>query len=145
MAKVTGGCQCGAVRYELNGPPRRASICHCRMCQRATGSYFAPLANVELENFTITRGELAIYASSPVAERGFCAKCGSPLTFSYTELEDISVTIGSLDEPDSAEPSKQYGTESTSAHWHKLTALPGQTVDELMPPEWAEKIKRGSS
>jgi hypothetical protein len=47
MTAITGGCQCGAIRYELKQPPRRASICHCRMCQRATGSYVAPLANVQ--------------------------------------------------------------------------------------------------
>ena len=143
MPKITGGCQCGAIRYELNGPPKRASICHCRMCQRATGSYIAPLANIELASFTVTKGELAIYRSSPVAERGFCAKCGSPLTFRYTELDDISVTIGSLHEPDIAEPTNQYGTEATSAHWHKLAGLPGNTTDELMPADWAEKIRNG--
>lgn len=142
MTNVTGGCQCGAVRYELNGPPRRASICHCRMCQRATGSYFAPLANVELSNFTITVGELAIYASSPVAERGFCVKCGSPLTFRYTELDDISVTIGSLDEPDRAKPGKQFGIEAQTVHWHDLANLPGYSTDDQMPAEWVEKIKQ---
>ncbi|MGI9464833.1 MAG: GFA family protein [Aestuariivirgaceae bacterium] len=143
MAKMTGGCQCGAVRYELTNPPRRASICHCRMCQRATGSYMAPLANVVMSDFVVTKGELAIYPSSPVAERGFCRACGSPLTFRYTELDDISVTIGSLDEPDIAVPTKQFGIESTSAHWHTLASLPGSTIEEDMPAEWAEKISTG--
>ena len=128
---------------KVNGVPRRTTICHCRMCQRATGSYMAPLANVELANFTITRGELAVYRSSPVAERGFCARCGSPLTFRYTELDDISVTVGSLDDPDIAEPVKQFGTEAISAHWHKLTDLPGKTTEDSMPADWLEKIAKG--
>ena len=141
MGKMTGGCQCGAVRYELNGEPRRASICHCRMCQRATGSYVAPLANVLLSNFIVTKGELTIYRSSPVAERGFCARCGSPLTFHYTELDDLSVAIGSLDEPDNAVPSEQFGTESMSAHWNDLTSLPSSTTGDSMPADWSQKIK----
>ena len=138
---VSGGCQCGAVRYELAKLPRRASICHCRMCQRATGSYFAPLANVELDDFKVTSGELAIYHSSSIAKRGFCATCGSPLTFSYTEKDDISVTIGSLDDPDLAAPTQQYGAESTTRHWHSLTGLPGTTTQEDMSAEMLEKIK----
>lgn len=145
MSKITGGCQCGAVRYELSSVPRRASICHCRMCQRATGSYFAPLANVTLSEFAVVKGELAIYRSSPVAERGFCAACGSPLTFHYTEKDDISVTIGSLDEPDIAIPEHQYGTESTSAHWLALANLPGETSEEAMLPEWLQKINESQS
>ncbi len=137
---MTGRCQCGAVRYELAKAPRRASICHCRMCQRATGSYFAPLANVELTDFRLIKGELTIYRSSPVAERGFCAKCGSPLTFHYTELDDISVAIPSLDDPDAVAPQEQFGMEARTAHWHTLDGLPGKTTDQSMPQEWLEKI-----
>jgi len=138
--KMTGGCQCGAVRYELTAPPRRASICHCRMCQRASGSYFLPLANVEFKDFTVTKGALAIYASSPVVDRGFCAACGSPLTFRYIEADGISVSIGSLDEPDRIAPGNQYGTESTSAHFHGLSALPSETTEASTPPDVYRKI-----
>ncbi len=138
---MTGGCQCGAVRYELARAPRRASICHCRMCQRATGSYFAPLANVEMTDFRLTRGELAVYRSSPVAERGFCASCGSPLTFHYTELDDISVAIPSLDDPDAVAPEKQFGAESMSPHFHRLHELPAKTSEDSMPVEWLNKIE----
>ena len=138
---VTGRCQCGAVRYRVATPPRRASICHCRMCQRATGSYFAPLANVALDDFEVTEGELAIYRSSSIAERGFCRDCGSPLTFRYTELPDISVTIGSLDSPDAVAPARQFGAESTTTHWHTLHLLPATTTEEDMPPEWRAKLE----
>ncbi len=138
---ITGGCQCGAVRYELARAPRRASICHCRMCQRATGSYFAPLANVESSDFKLLEGTLAIHRSSPLAERGFCRDCGSPLTFHYTDLADISVTIGSLDAPDAVVPDKQFGAESTTAHWHLLHTLPASTTEDDMPVEWRERMK----
>ena len=138
--KMTGGCQCGAVRYELARPPHDASICHCRMCQRATGSYFAPLASVGNSDFSVTKGELAIYASSAVAERGFCAECGSPLTFRYLEEEEISVAIPSLDAPDLVAPEIQYGIESVSAHFHGLSDLPGETTEESTPPEMFKRI-----
>jgi hypothetical protein len=86
---------------------------------------------------------MSVYASSPIAERGFCAACGSPLTFRYIEADGISVTIGSLDEPDAVTPSQQFGMESVSAHWHDLQGLPGQTCDEAMPADWAEKMRSG--
>ena len=141
MANLTGGCQCGAVQYELTGPFTHVSVCHCRMCQRATGSYLAPLAGLEAENFRITTGEMSIYASSPVAERGYCAKCGSPLTFRYVDRGDISVTIGSLDDPDAAVPTEQFGIESTSAHWHTLNDLPGSTTEDSTPADVIARIQ----
>ena len=142
---IRGRCQCGAVEYELAKPPRRASICHCRMCQRATGSYFAPLANVEIDDFKLVKGELTTYRSSALAERGFCRDCGSPLTFRYVELPDISVTIGSLDDPELISPSKQYGTESTVRCFSDLSSLPGKSTQEAMPAGWLERIEGGGS
>ncbi len=137
---IAGRCQCGAVQYELTAPPRRASICHCRMCQRATGSYFAPLANVKIEHFKLVSGKLAVYRSSPIAERGFCRDCGSPLTFRYVELPDISVTIGSLDDPDLIAPSRQFGIESAVKCIAALTDLPGKATQDAMPEAWQAKI-----
>ena len=62
--RITGGCQCGAVRYALNAPLGRASICHCRMCQKAFGSLFAPLVAVPFSAFELTRGTLSTFESS---------------------------------------------------------------------------------
>ena len=56
--RLTGGCQCGAVRYALHEPPTGPHICHCRMCQKAFGSFFAPLTGVPLQAFELTRGKL---------------------------------------------------------------------------------------
>src|SRR5258708_7064476 len=102
MAKpgtITGGCQCGAVRYALHMEPQRTQFCHCRMCQRAVGNVFAALTGVKKDKIEWTAGPPATFASSSLAQRGFCAKCGTPLTFSYNDAEWIYVTIGSLDEP----------------------------------------------
>ena len=110
---ATGGCQCGRVRYALYVKPQNAHVCHCRMCQRATGGLFAALAGAPKDQFAWTAGEPARYASSNLAERAYCADCGTPLSFSYNLPEArFYVTIGSLDDPENAPIEKQYGIES---------------------------------
>lgn len=111
-ARTTGGCQCGAVRYAIEGPLGRAGICHCRMCQKAFGSFFAPLVGAPLASFELTRGELGIFRSSAQAERGYCRDCGTPLTFRYVDSDTIDVSIGSLDDPAPAKPVIQFRLES---------------------------------
>ena len=76
----TGGCQCGAVRYELLQKPDGAHICHCRMCQKAFGNFFAALAGVPRDKFRVTRGTVSNFKSSADVQRGFCRECGTPLT-----------------------------------------------------------------
>ena len=78
---LTGGCQCGAIRFAVSAPPVKVSICHCRMCQKASGAPFASFADIDRENFTWTRGKPAAFRSSSIAERDFCRECGTPLTF----------------------------------------------------------------
>lgn len=110
---ATGGCQCGAVRYAFYAPLEKSHVCHCRMCQRATGGLFAALAGGTLDNFAWTRGTPSFFASSNLARRGFCANCGTPLFFKYDDPSArIYATIGSLDEPEKAPIVVQYGIES---------------------------------
>ena len=127
---LTGGCQCGAVRYALYSEPREPSICHCRMCQKAFGNYFAPLAGVPLKFFAWTKGEPGVFKSSELVERGFCRDCGTPLFFRYVETDRISVSIGSLDEPDRVAPEIQYGIEAKCRHFDGLHRLPGEATSE---------------
>ncbi len=96
---ISGGCQCGAVRYRCEGLGR-ATICHCRMCQKAFGNFFGPL--VTGKRLVWTRGEPKRFASSDKVVRGFCAQCGTPLTFEWGG--DPEVSIGSLDNPELAAP-----------------------------------------
>jgi hypothetical protein len=110
---ATGGCQCGAVRYAFYAPLENSHTWHCRMCQRATGGVFAALAGGSPDNFAWTRGTPAFFASSNLAQRAFCEKCGTPLTFKYDPPSArMYVTIGSLDEPEKATLVKQFGIES---------------------------------
>ena len=110
---ATGGCQCGAVRYALYVAPQNAHVCHCRMCQRATGGLFAALAGAPKADFAWTNGEPAVFASSNLANRAYCRDCGTPLSFSYNRPDArFYVTIGSLDDPAAAPIIIQYGVES---------------------------------
>ena len=134
--RITGGCQCGAVRYALSEAPTEPSVCYCRMCQKAFGSYFAPLGGVPTVAFAVTRGSLAVFKSSDQAERGFCRDCGTPLTFRYVERPRISVSLGSLDHPESVLPKSQYGIEGRLSFFSTLTNLPAEQ-DE---PELVRRI-----
>src|SRR5262249_26802821 len=131
---LTGGCQCGAVRYALSAMPEGAHFCHCRMCQKAVGGPFAALAPVRLADFAWTRGRPAQFDSSSVAYRPYCAACGTPLSFGYRHKPWIDVTIGSLDTPESVPPTRQYGIESRLP-WYDpavLDSLPAQATAVLI-------------
>ncbi len=137
---MTGGCQCGAVRYALYSEPTEPSICHCRMCQKAFGNYFAPFAGVPMADLAWTRGKPGIFHSSELVERGFCRDCGTPLSFRYVNRDRISVSIGSLDEPARIRPDIQHSIESRLPAFLELHTLPGQTTKESIPAEWLPKL-----
>ncbi len=85
----SGGCQCGAVRFRVEALGR-ASIFHCRMCQKATGGFFGPY--VDAVGLTWTRGTPKRFRSSEAVERGFCEACGTPLTFE--SKGEVGLSIG---------------------------------------------------
>ena len=129
---LTGGCQCGAIRFRLDATPVGASICHCRMCQKAGGAPFMAFAPLSITDFVVTRGQIATFASSDIAERGFCSVCGTPLTYRALKSADISVTILSLDDPNAVAPDTQLGAES-QVHWLAgVLALPAVRTDEWL-------------
>ena len=131
--RLTGGCQCGAVRYALTARPQGSAICHCRMCQKAGGAPFmAFTSGVLREDFAFTRGAPAIYRSSEIAERGFCAVCGTPLTYRLNGRDRISVTIGSLDRPAEVPPTEQLGVESAVPWFAGLAALPASRTEDWL-------------
>ena len=135
---MTGGCQCGAIRYRLAVKPSRASLCHCRMCQKAVGQPFAAYAAVNTADFAWTRGEPPAFRSSTAAERHFCPQCGTPLTFRYFHTDEISVAMGTLDHPEQVAPSVHYGVESRLPWMASsfLDALPEErTSGPRTPPE----------
>ncbi len=132
---LTGGCQCGAVRYALFAQPNNASICHCRMCQKASGNLFGAFGGVKRGEFSWTRGTPRHFNSSEVIARDFCGDCGTPLTYRSLDKDRVSITLGSLDHPERVPVTVQYGTESRLPSFEHLCTLPGQATAEWMPPE----------
>ncbi len=138
---VSGGCQCGAVRYRFTAPPDNISLCHCRMCQKATGGAYGAFAGGPRDTFELTRGALSIFRSSDTVERGFCGKCGTPLTFMRVGGKGVSVTIGSLDHPKAlARPQEQTGVESRLAFVLHLGEVPDLPPIDEVAPDLARRI-----
>ncbi len=95
----TGGCLCGAVRYELRGATTSVTYCHCSMCRRWHG-HLGTYSAVERSDFVLTKdGSLKWYGSSEHIRRGFCGDCGSSLFFDDPSDSKIGLCAGSLDEP----------------------------------------------
>jgi hypothetical protein len=105
--KLTGGCLCGALRYEIDGTGGDVSHCHCGMCRKASGAAFATWLGVDHEKFCYTQGAPTSYRSSDMAARSFCATCGSQLQFDYLgPLDHTHESVGSLDEPARVQPER---------------------------------------
>ena len=112
----TGGCLCGAIRYRVTGPPRATSLCHCNSCRRATGGPSLAWAIFDEDKVEIVEGRLAIYRSSPGVERGFCAHCGTSLTYARANRPGLfDITTASLDDPEAFPPKVEIWTEERLA------------------------------
>jgi hypothetical protein len=107
---LTGGCACGAVRYECGADPIAMFNCHCRTCQQVSGSAYVPVVLLPAQAFRLTRGTLRHHLlpseKGGQHKRGFCGDCGSRLTGgeSTEPREWIGVTASSLDEPSQYRP-----------------------------------------
>lgn len=120
-----GGCLCGAVRYRASGRPLWVAHCHCRSCRRASGAAFVTWAGFAQAAFAVTAGEPAQFASSPGVARGFCAACGSPLTYQAERFAgEVHVTVGTLDVPEAFPP---------EVHVWCAHALPWVRLDDGLP------------
>jgi len=119
-AKLSGGCACGAIRYEFSGDPAMALNCYCRDCQRSNGTAMASLVVMPKDNVKLLKGEARYFdvvaESGKKVSRGFCADCGSPL---FTRLEAfpgvLSIKAASLDDPNQFRPGMNVFTTSAPA------------------------------
>ena len=118
----SGGCQCGAVRFRVEGALGDASVCHCRMCQKASGNFYLPLVSVRPAKLEWTRSEPKRFQSSNFAFRGFCGACGTPLT--YEAPDGIALAIAAFDDPSSIRPIIQWGTEAKLPYVDEIHTLP---------------------
>lgn len=102
---ATGRCLCGNLQFEVHGRRLWVAHCHCDSCRRNTGSAVATFVGYTKEQLTYTRGERRIYRSSPGVQRGFCADCGTPMTYESDRCPDeVHLYISTLDEPGEFRP-----------------------------------------
>jgi hypothetical protein len=119
---LTGGCMCGAVRYEVDAPLEDVGYCHCTRCQRRTGGSASISARVQPGSFRIARGEehVRTYRPDDGFEKAFCVECGSALYSRHPERRDvISVRMGTFDTDPGIRPSfRQF--VSYAASWEPI-------------------------
>lgn len=109
---LSGGCLCGAVRYETGGDPFNSGVCHCTTCRRAHGAPMVAWFSVRRDRFTIS-GELRDYRSSSHAVRRFCSNCGTQVLFDDSRYPDeVDITTASLDDPAAVPPAFHIWTHS---------------------------------
>lgn len=130
LPPLQGGCLCGQVRYEATPDHRDGYYCHCRMCQLAFGNTRAAFFNLRKSDVRWLTAPPSYYASSKIARRGFCGRCGTPLSFEFLDGENMDLSAGSLDDPGLLKPNEHFGAESLVASWFHDDGLPRARLDE---------------
>ena len=139
MIKISGRCACGAVRYSGIADEDGGYWCHCRMCQRAVGSVAAAFVTVRKVDIEWSGAAPVEWQSSPIARRGRCGICGTPLTFHYPDSDNMDLTIGGLDEPAAIHLTSHFGIESRVSGWIAEEGLPATRCEDHAPLQdrWA--------
>ena len=143
--EYSGGCQCGAVRWHATEVGDNPHICHCRMCQKASGQPFMGLTGGNIEHLKWTRGAPSFFRSSNMAQRGFCRDCGTPLYYRSLSGPNVSMTIASFDTPHAIPIRYEMGLEGRHPD---LRPLPGAeqigTTEEGDGIEAVERVRRSN-
>ena len=139
---MTGGCQCGRIRYTAQVSNNDAYLCHCRMCQRASGGVSIAFKGFKAGD-VVWAHEPDWYQSSPIARRPFCATCGTPLGFQYLDSDKLDLTVGSFDDPSGFVPVAHFGAESIREAWIDTSALRRDRADEY--PSLIERWKNADA
>jgi hypothetical protein len=121
---ISGGCLCGAVRYEARGELRNITHCHCADCRRSGGAPFVTWASFKRSDFRFTSGQPRELKWAGRL-RSFCPRCGTPLTFlAGPEAEEVDVTVCSFDHPEAVMPSDHTWIEDRLPWVHLADQLP---------------------
>ena len=122
----TGGCGCGAVRFEAQGRLREVIYCHCEQCRRQSGHFIGATAIAD-EGLAVSGAQnITWYRSSDVARRGFCSICGSGLFWKDARLAQTSILAGSLDNPSGLAASHHIFVEQKGDYYAIEDGLPQQ-------------------
>jgi hypothetical protein len=128
--QMTGGCACGRVRFTATIHDDDAYLCHCRMCQRATGSVsiaFKSMREADVE----WASEPDWYQSSPIARRPYCRECGTSLGFAFIDSSgNMDLTVASFDDPSRFKPTHHFGAESIHRAWLNTEGLPETRTED---------------
>lgn len=130
-----GGCLCGGVRYRIHGEARPVLFCHCEQCRRTSGHHVAATSCPKDRLELLEEGTLRWYASSAIADRGFCATCGGNLFWRPVEGGDISIMAGTLDRPTGLTGSAHIYVADKSDYYTIADGLPQQAGWDDQPTE----------
>ena len=126
---VTGGCSCGAIRYESAEPPVNGGFCHCRQCQRETGGLFSAMVWVANTGFRFTRGEPASYPTTAALRHLFCGTCGTSISSVYLGDDVTILAVGTLDHPEDWPPDQ----EGWFGHVYVANKIPWEVIGDNLP------------
>ena len=129
---MNGGCACGRVRFSARIGDDEAYLCHCRMCQRATGSVSIAFKNLKQADVR-WEGQPDWYDSSPIATRPYCRECGTSLGFQFKEGEKMDLTVAAFDDPSRFKPKWHFGAESLHEAWLDTSGLARHRTEEHQP------------
>jgi hypothetical protein len=141
--EMTGGCACGRVRFRARIADDEAYLCHCRMCQRATGSVSIAFKNLKKAD-VVWESEPDWYQSSPIAARPYCRECGTSLGFAFPDSENMDLTVASFDDPARFRPVHHFGIESAHRAWLNTEGLTEYRTDDnpKLVERWEKAIGR---
>lgn len=127
----TGGCRCGAVRFQVSAEPHHVSYCHCSDCRRATGAPVVAFVGFMADEVLVAGEALRTYENGPVT-RSFCGTCGSPIAYTDQRLAGhIYFLLGAMDTPDHFKPTLHAHVREQLPFVHMpdgLPRLPGTSV-----------------
>ncbi len=120
-----GGCQCGNIRYRARRPVSSGALCHCISCRRASGAPAVAWFTVKIGDLEFEQGQPDEFRSSPPVIRGFCGRCGTPLTYRHGQFPGyIDVTTATLEDPEAMPPSDHIWTSHRLRWMESLDRLP---------------------
>jgi hypothetical protein len=138
--RMAGGCACGRVRFTVPVADDEAYLCHCRMCQRATGSVSIAFKNFKAADVAWESGP-DWFDSSAIARRPFCSECGTSLGFEFRkDSENMDLTVAAFDDPSRFKPKHHFGAESIHRAWLNTEGLPEYRTDtyQKLIDKWVE-------
>jgi hypothetical protein len=139
--RMEGGCACGRIRFAARIDNDEAYLCHCRMCQRATGSVSIAFKNLKKADVDWSR-DPNWYESSPIARRSYCSACGTSLGFAYPDSENMDLTVAAFDDPSRFRPKFHFGQETIHRAWLNTEGLPEHKITDnpRTVERWMNKV-----